>query len=74
MTVDECMTQAEESLERWLEQALADGEALLFTHGYPTEEEIESFREWYTKVLAQDKEQHLAELKAWLLRDGESLH
>lgn len=74
MTVDECLTQAEKSIDRFIEDALADGEALLFKHGYPTSEEIESFREWYAEVLAQDKQRHLAALKSWLLRDGETLH
>jgi hypothetical protein len=74
MTVDECMTQAEEAIDRILDEALANGEALLFKHDYPTAQEIESFRKWYGEVLAQDKQRELSKLKAWLLRDGETLH
>ena len=38
-----------------------------------TDEEVESFREWYAQVLADTRASNLAKVRAWLLREGETL-
>jgi hypothetical protein len=42
-------------------------------HGYPTDIEIKEFLQWYSELLASDRETTLARLRAWLERDGEPL-
>jgi hypothetical protein len=74
MTIAKWMMQAEELIDRIIEAALIDGEAMLFRHGYPTQQEIETWRVWYAEMLAEDKQQKLSQIKACLLRDGATLH
>jgi hypothetical protein len=73
MTVAECLAKAEAALAEHLEEAKAATEFLLQRKGL-TDEEIKAFMDWHLVELEESKAKALADVRAWLQRDGEPLH
>lgn len=72
MTIDEAMAKATAAIDEAIAAAMDDGIALLVDKG-GTDEELESFREWYAQMLATDRATNLANVRSWLEREGSTL-
>ena len=72
MTVDECMAKATAAIDEAIAAAMDQGIKLIYDRG-ATEEEVASFCEWYGQLLADDRINKLANVRARLQRDGEPL-
>ena len=72
MTIDEAMAKATAAIDEAIAAAMDDGIALLVDK-HATDEELESFCEWYGQLLEQDRATKLTELRAWLEREGSTL-
>ena len=72
MTLDEAMAKVSAALDEIYADALDNATDIIKRHN-PTREEFESFMQWQTETLAADRATKLADVRAWLERDGETL-
>jgi hypothetical protein len=72
LTIDECMAKAIVVIDDMIANAMDDGIRMITDHG-ATDEEIESFREWYAAQLADGRASNLAKIRSWIERRGSTL-
>jgi hypothetical protein len=72
MGLDEVMAISAAALDETFEEMIDNAGKLRRAHG-GTEEEIETVRDWQRQQLERDRNEQLAKLRAWFLRDCESL-
>ena len=72
MTIDECMAKAIVVIDDMIANAMNDGIRMITDNG-ATDEEIESFREWYGQQLADGRASNLAKIRSWIERRGSTL-
>jgi hypothetical protein len=74
MTLEACMIAAAAKLDELTAASVVNAVATLRARSDPTAEEIKSFVQWYSAMLAEDRASNLAKLRAWLERDGALLN
>lgn len=72
MTLDEAMAKVSAALDEIYADALTNATDIVKRHN-PTREEFESFMQWQTETLEADRATKLADVRAWLERNGETL-
>jgi hypothetical protein len=72
MTIDQAVAKAAVVIDDMIANAMDEGVRMIADKG-ATEEEIESFCEWYGQQLADSRANKLAALRSWLEREGETL-
>ena len=72
MTIDQAMAKVVVVIDDMIANAMDEGIRMIADRG-ASEEEIESFCEWYGAQLADDRDAKLAALRDWLRRDGATL-
>jgi hypothetical protein len=73
MTIDEAMAKATAALDEAYSDAAASAADMANALG-ATPEEYEAFMKWHTEMLAADRAEKLADLRAWLSRGGKTAH
>jgi hypothetical protein len=73
MTLDEAMAKATDALDEVYRETLAAAADMAIALD-ATPEEYEAFMKWQTEMLATDRAEKLADLRAWLSRGGKTAH
>lgn len=72
MNIDEAMQKAAAAIDDVIADAMDEGIRMITAKG-ASDEEVESFCEWYAQQLAADRATKLADVRSWLERKGSTL-